>query len=113
LTKRKHWWIYSKQGNRGKTTSTKLALADRYKAHFISDVRNAVDIPPDAQFLILDEVDFRNKPTIATLKALTSGTANLGEFLPLEGRSAYNHGPWLLLLAVVLSLFQVPTASAY
>ena len=78
MSKRKHWWIYSKDGNRGKTTTTKLALADRYKAHFISDVRNAVEIPPDAHFLILDEVDPRNKPTIATLKALTSGTASLG-----------------------------------
>jgi hypothetical protein len=56
----------------------KRVLADKYKAYFISDVRNAVDIPPDAQFLILDEIDNRNKPTIATLKALTSGTAELG-----------------------------------
>jgi hypothetical protein len=78
LSKRKHWWVYSKSANRGKTTTLKLALADRYKAHFIADVRNAVEIPPDAQFLILDEVDPRNKPSIATLKALTCGSASLG-----------------------------------
>jgi hypothetical protein len=89
----------------GKTTTMRLAL-EPYKAHFVSDCRNAMDVPPDVQLIILDEVSPSNKPNIATLKALTSGSANIGSlnrksyglsFVPREDAQIIilsNHSPW-------------------
>jgi hypothetical protein len=83
----------------------RLAL-EPYKAHFVSDCRNAMDVPPDVQLIILDEVSPTNKPNIATLKALTSGSANIGSlnrksyghsFVPREDAQFVvlsNHSPW-------------------
>jgi hypothetical protein len=76
--KQKHWWIYSKDGNRGKTTTVCEAIVGPYKAIFIADIRNAMSLPTDAQFIVIDEVASSNKPSIAQLKALTSGSADIG-----------------------------------
>ena len=101
LSKRKHQWIWSRTGNRGKrdaregicvcltregfslshpagkTTTLRMAL-EPYKAVFISDPSNAVDVPWDAHIIVLDEVSPQKKPCETTLKAMTSGWASSG-----------------------------------
>jgi hypothetical protein len=83
----------------------RLAL-EPFKAHFVPDSRNAVDVPPDVQLIVLDEVSPTNRPNIATLKALTSGSANIGSlnrksyghsYVPREDAQIViisNHSPW-------------------
>ncbi|ELU10729.1 hypothetical protein CAPTEDRAFT_208622, partial [Capitella teleta] len=53
--KRKHWWIYSKVGNFGKTHTMTTELVNKYKAIFMNDANNAMCLPKTAQFIVLDE----------------------------------------------------------
>lgn len=75
LRKQKHTWVYSVCANYGKTTTILRSLVDKYRATFVSDSRNAINVPRNAQFLCFDEVSFGNKIAINQLKGLTSGDA--------------------------------------
>uniref|UniRef100_X1ZKQ0 Uncharacterized protein n=2 Tax=Capitella teleta TaxID=283909 RepID=X1ZKQ0_CAPTE len=78
--KRKHWWIYSKVGNFGKTHTMTTELVNKYKAIFMNDANNAMCLPKTAQFIVLDEVGPSNRVGINQLKGLTSGNAAVASF---------------------------------
>lgn len=75
--KKKHYWLYSKRGNFGKTYTITAEIISRYKAIFLSDANNATRLPKSAQFIVLDEVGPSNKLPIQQMKALTSGNASV------------------------------------
>ena len=75
--KKKHYWLYSKKGNFGKTYTITTELISRYKAIFLSDANNATRLPKSAQFIVFDEAGPSNKLPIQQMKALTSGNASV------------------------------------
>lgn len=74
VTKQKHYYFYSKSPGFGKTCQLML-FAENYNAHFVSDIKNWVDIPAGWQFLIFEEVGFDCKLSFNKMKAFTSGRA--------------------------------------
>ncbi|ELT94158.1 hypothetical protein CAPTEDRAFT_227980 [Capitella teleta] len=75
--KKKHYWIYSKAPNYGKSYTMCTELVGRYKAAFLADANNAMNIPANCQFLIMDEVGPSNRVPINQLKALCGGNASV------------------------------------
>lgn len=63
------------KGNFGKTYTLTTELVNKYKAIFLNDANNAMSLPSNAQFIVLDEVGPSNRVPINQLKALTSGNA--------------------------------------
>lgn len=73
--KKKHYYIYSKIPNFGKSFKLKQ-LAKQYNIQFVRDPSNWIAVPPRAQFLAFDEVgSAHNKLNFENLKALTGGEA--------------------------------------
>lgn len=79
VVKKKHYWIYSSEPGYGKTLTLKRELVDRYSSVFVSDIKNAVNLPAGVQWLVVDEYDRGSKRLdLCQLKALTSGLADCG-----------------------------------
>lgn len=73
-TKRKHLYVYSHAGGFGKTRELDRLRA-AYNAHYVTDVRNWMNVPDRAQLLLFDEVSPKRCPPLADLKILTGGSA--------------------------------------
>lgn len=86
--KYKHYMIYSKAPGFGKTFHL-TRLTEQYNFSFVTDANNWVDVPPESQFLIFDEVEHDQvaKPSFAQLKALTGGSATFGGNRKMYGAS--------------------------
>ena len=54
LVKKKHYYLFSLPGC-GKSTEVRTKILNEYRAAFITDIKNAYDIPEHAQILIIDE----------------------------------------------------------
>lgn len=78
VTKKKHYWVYSSRANYGKSTTLKKELVDNYKAIVVPHVTNAMNIPPNAQFIIFDEYSPAKPLHIEDLQRLTGGDASSG-----------------------------------
>lgn len=78
LTKKKHYFIYSTDANYGKSTTFKKELVHNYKAIFIPHATNAMNIPPNVQFLIFDEFGSSKILNILDLQRMTGGDASDG-----------------------------------
>lgn len=77
-TKKKHWYIYSRESGYGKSTVTREMLVDKYSAYIVGDVNNAADIPAGVRFLILDEYGPHKKLEFDKFKAITGGKCSEG-----------------------------------
>ena len=85
-TKRRHVYIYSMPGY-GKSYMIRKKLLNDYRCVYITDIKNATDIPDHIQFLVIDEYGGEKKSFISkgpntavldidVLKGITSGNAS-------------------------------------
>ena len=72
--KLKHLYVYSHAGGFGKTRELER-LRNTHNAHYVTDTRNWVNVPRNAQWLLFDEVTATKRLPIADLKMLTGGSA--------------------------------------
>lgn len=75
-TKLKHWWIYSTEGNYGKTYTVEKDLEAVYRAHTIASIDNAMEVPTNTQLIIFDEYGPSNRLPLTKLRGLTGGNAS-------------------------------------
>lgn len=75
--RRKHYWLQSSLGGFGKSYFMDT-MVEKYNAFRITDIKNVMDVPKNAQFLLLDETGAL--PSIDTLKNLTGGNASAAAF---------------------------------
>ena len=79
LDRKKHYWFYSKEGGFGKTAIL-THFKQKTNSSEITDVRNMINVNPDAQWLIVDEVGDQpgtNKCfPFVDMKVITNGDAS-------------------------------------
>lgn len=73
--KQKHYFIYSKSSDIGKSTFLN-SMMDNTNATVITDFSNWVGMKAHAQFILADEVSSERRMTLADLKTLTGGDAS-------------------------------------
>jgi hypothetical protein len=75
--KRKHYYIYSMTSNWGKSYNMDR-LVEKYSGAYVPDYKNAVNIPPNVQFLVFDEYSATKAIPLEQLKSLASSNAQSG-----------------------------------
>jgi hypothetical protein len=72
--KKKHYYFYSKRGGYGKTTFMER-LINYASSCLVTDPKSMSGISNSAQFVFVDDYDFRKRFDMPTLKGLTCGVA--------------------------------------
>lgn len=71
--KRKHYWIYSRDPSKGKTTFLRL-VDSKYRCSFYSCAEKYQTIKPDSQFVFIDECAKGNSTKITVLNQMCDGS---------------------------------------
>lgn len=80
--KKKHYWFWSSEANKGKTTFLK-AIQSQYRAAFYAFTEVYQNMNQNIQFLLLDEMSHGGKLSVTDLNQMCDGTYSY----PIKGGS--------------------------